>query len=150
PVEVEYASELRYRNPPMTPETLLMAVTQSGETIDTLAAMREVKRKGHPVLSLCNVVGSTIARESDGGVYLHAGPEIGVASTKAYTSQCVVFALLSLFFGRLRHLSFEAGLRIIDELESLPEQVEQALETDSVVRRIAGKYSGCNNFLYLG
>jgi glutamine---fructose-6-phosphate transaminase (isomerizing) len=150
PVEVEYASELRYRNPPMTPETLLMAVTQSGETIDTLAAMREVKRKGHPVLALCNVVGSTIAREADGGIYLHAGPEIGVASTKAYTSQCVVFALLSLFFGRLRHLSFEAGLRIIDELEALPDQVEEALETDSDVRRIAAKYSGATTFLYLG
>src|SRR5690606_35118263 len=150
PVEVEYASELRYRNPPLTPETLLMAVTQSGETIDTLAAMREVKRKGHPVLAICNVVGSTIAREADGGIYLHAGPEVGVASTKAYTSQCVVFALLSLFFGRLRHLSFEAGLRIIDELEALPEQVEQALESDSDVRRIAAKYSAATTFLYLG
>ncbi len=150
PVEVEYASELRYRNPPLTAETLLFAITQSGETIDTLAAMREVKRKGHGVLSICNVVGSTIARESDGGVYLHAGPEIGVASTKAFTSQCVVLALLALYFGRLRHLSYEAGLRVIDELEVLPEQVEQALTTNSDVRRIAGKYSGCDNFLYLG
>ena len=95
PVEVEYASELRYRNPPLTPETLLFAITQSGETIDTLAAMREIKRKGHPVLSICNVVGSTIAREADGGIYLHAGPEIGVASTKAFTSQCVVLAMLA-------------------------------------------------------
>ena len=95
PVEVEYASELRYRNPPLSPQTLLFAITQSGETIDTLAAMREMKRKGHPVLSICNVVGSTIAREAEGGVYLHAGPEIGVASTKAFTSQCVVMALLS-------------------------------------------------------
>ncbi len=101
PVEVEYASELRYRNPPLTPNTLLFAITQSGETIDTLAALREMKRKGHPTLAICNVVGSTIAREADGGVYLHAGPEIGVASTKAYTSQCVVMALLSLYFGRL-------------------------------------------------
>lgn len=150
PVEVEYASELRYRNPPMTRDTLLFAITQSGETIDTLAAMREIKRKGHPTLSLCNVVGSTIARESDGGVYLHAGPEIGVASTKAFTSQCVVLALLSLHFGRLRHLSFEAGLRIIEELKSLPAQVEQALETNNDARRIAGKYAGCDNFLYLG
>ena len=150
PVEVEYASELRYRNPPLTPETLLMAVTQSGETIDTLAAMREVKRKGHPVLAICNVVGSTIAREADGGIYLYAGPEVGVASTKAYTSQCVVFALFSLFFGRLRHLSFEAGLRIIDELEALPDLVEQALQTDDDVRRIAARYAGATNFLYLG
>ena len=92
PVEVEYASELRYRNPPLTSNTLLFAITQSGETIDTLAALREVKRKGHPTLAICNVVGSTIAREADGGIYLHAGPEIGVASTKAYTSQCVVMA----------------------------------------------------------
>ncbi len=150
PVEVEYASELRYRNPPLTPDTLLFAITQSGETIDTLAAMREVKRKGHQALSICNVVGSTIAREADGGIYLHAGPEIGVASTKAFTSQCVVLALLALYFGRLRHLSFEAGLRVIDELEALPDQVEQALATNNDVRRIAGKYSGCDNFLYLG
>lgn len=150
PVEVEYASELRYRNPPLTAQTLLFAITQSGETIDTLAALREVKRKGHPTLAICNVVGSTIAREADGGVYLHAGPEIGVASTKAYTSQCVVLAILSLYFGRLRHLSYEAGLRIIEELESLPEQVEAALETNHLIRQIAARYSHCNNFLYLG
>jgi len=150
PVEVEYASELRYRNPPLTTNTLLFAITQSGETIDTLAALREVKRKGHPTLAICNVVGSTIAREADGGVYLHAGPEIGVASTKAYTSQCVVMALLALYFGRLRHLSFEAGARIIDELEALPPLVAQALETNNDARRIAAKYAAANNFLYLG
>jgi glucosamine--fructose-6-phosphate aminotransferase (isomerizing) len=150
PVEVEYASELRYRNPPMSTNTLLFAITQSGETIDTLAALREVKRKGHPTLAICNVVGSTIAREADGGVYLHAGPEIGVASTKAYTSQCVVLALLALYFGRLQHLSFEAGLRIIEELKLLPEQVERALQTNNEARRIAAKYAQCNNFLYLG
>jgi glucosamine--fructose-6-phosphate aminotransferase (isomerizing) len=150
PVEVEYASELRYRNPPLAPQTLLFAITQSGETIDTLAAMREMKRKGHPVLSICNVVGSSIAREADGGVYLHAGPEIGVASTKAYTSQCVVMALLALYFGRLHHLSYEAGQRIIDDLEQLPVQVEQALTTNAECRRIAAKYVGCDNFLYLG
>jgi glutamine---fructose-6-phosphate transaminase (isomerizing) len=150
PVEVEYASELRYRNPPMTPGTVLFAITQSGETIDTLAALREMKRMGYPTLAICNVVGSTIAREADGGVYLHAGPEIGVASTKAYTSQCVVMALLALYFGRMRHLSFEAGLRIIDELKSLPKQVEDALETNNETRRIAAKYASCNNFLYLG
>ena len=108
PVEVEYASELRYRNPPMSQNTLLFAITQSGETIDTLAALREMKRKGHPTLAICNVVGSTIAREADGGIYLHAGPEIGVASTKAYTSQCVVMALLALYFGRIRHLSLRS------------------------------------------
>jgi len=150
PVEVEYASELRYRNPPLSPRTLLFAITQSGETIDTLAALREMKRKGHPTMAICNVVGSSIAREADGGVYLHAGPEIGVASTKAYTSQCVVMALLALYFGRLHHLSYEAGLRIIDDLERLPEQVEKALATNAECRRIAGKYAGCDNFLYLG
>jgi glucosamine--fructose-6-phosphate aminotransferase (isomerizing) len=150
PVEVEYASELRYRNPPLSPTTLLFAITQSGETIDTLAALREMKRKGHPTMAICNVVGSTIAREADGGVYLHAGPEIGVASTKAFTSQCVVLALLALHFGRLHHLSYEAGLRIIGDLERLPEQVEQALETNAACRRIARKYAGSENFLYLG
>lgn len=150
PVEVEYASELRYRNPPLTPTTLLFALTQSGETIDTLAALREMKRKGHPTMAICNVVGSTIAREADGGVYLHAGPEIGVASTKAYTSQCVVLALLALHFGRLHHLSYEAGLGIIDDLEQLPSLVEKALETNAECRRIAAKYAGCENFLYLG
>ena len=150
PVEVEYASELRYRNPPLSSRTLLFAITQSGETIDTLAALREIKRKGHPTMAICNVVGSTIARESDGGVYLHAGPEIGVASTKAFTSQCVVMAMLGLYFGRMRHLSYEAGARIIQELENLPLQIERALETNSETRRIAAKYSGCENFLYLG
>ena len=150
PVEVEYASELRYRNPPLDRDTLLFAITQSGETADTLAALREVKRKGHPTLAICNVVGSSIAREADGGVYLHAGPEIGVASTKAFTSQCVTLALLALYFGRLRHLSFGAGLRIIEALQKLPDQVRQVLGTNDEVRRIAAKYHHCNNFLYLG
>ncbi|HEX3998743.1 MAG TPA: glutamine--fructose-6-phosphate transaminase (isomerizing) [Pirellulales bacterium] len=150
PVEVEYASELRYRNPPMDRDTLLFAITQSGETADTLAALREIKRKGHPTLAICNVVGSSIAQESDGGIYLHAGPEIGVASTKAFTSQCVVLAMLGLYFGRLRHLSFGAGLRIIDALQQLPDQVRQALRTNDEVRRIAAKYAHCSNFLYLG
>ncbi len=150
PVEVEYARELRYRNPPLDDQTLLFALTQSGETIDTLAALREMKRKGHPTMSICNVVGSTIAREADGGIYLHAGQEIGVASTKAFTAQCVVMSLLALYFGRLHHLSYESGLRIIEELERLPDQVERALETNSHARRIAEKYADCNNFLYLG
>jgi glucosamine--fructose-6-phosphate aminotransferase (isomerizing) len=150
PVEVEYASELRYSNPPLDDRTLLFAITQSGETADTLAALREMKRKGHPTLAICNVVGSSIAVEADGGVYLHAGPEVGVASTKAYTSQCVVLAMLALYFGRLRHLGFEAGLKIIDELESLPEMIGRALDTNQVVRSIAEKYAACTNFLYLG
>ena len=109
---MEYASELRYRNPPaVATHVCLFALTQSGETLDTLAALREMKRKGHPTMSICNVVGSTIAREADGGIYLHAGPEIGVASTKAYTAQCVVMSLLALYFGRLHDLSYEAGLQ---------------------------------------
>ena len=150
PVDVEYASELRYRNPPIPPGTLLFAITQSGETIDTLAALREMKRKGHPTMSICNVVGSTIAREADGGVYLYAGPEIGVASTKAFTAQCVVMSLLALYFGRLHHLSYEAGLRIIRDLEKLSDDVEIALGTHDHAKKIAEKYADCNNFLYLG
>jgi glutamine---fructose-6-phosphate transaminase (isomerizing) len=150
PVEVQYASELRYSNPPMDEHTLLFALTQSGETADTLAAMREMQRKGHPTLAICNVVGSSIAQQSDGGVYLRAGHEIGVASTKAYTSQCLVLAMLSLYFGRLRHLSFEAGVRIIDELEAVPDAVARALDANQTVLRIAEKYAQCNNFLYLG
>ena len=150
PVEVQYASELRYRNPPLEPQTLLFALTQSGETIDTLAALREMKRKGHPTMAICNVVGSTIAREADGGIYLHAGPEIGVASTKAFTAQCVALSLLALYFGRLHHLSYEAGLRIIQDLESLPDYIAKALEENDTTRRIAEKYADCNNFLYLG
>jgi len=150
PVEVEYASELRYRNPPTDYKTLVFAITQSGETADTLAALREMKRKGHPTLAICNVVGSTIAQESDGGIYLYAGPEIGVASTKAFTSQVTTLAMLALYFGRLRHLSFDAGTRIVEELDALPGLVEKALENDAIVRKIAEKYHDCNNFLYLG
>ncbi|MCH8044236.1 MAG: glutamine--fructose-6-phosphate transaminase (isomerizing) [Planctomycetes bacterium] len=150
PVEVEYASELRYRNPPMDNNTLLFAITQSGETADTAAALREMKRKGHPTLAICNVVGSTIAQQADGGIYLHAGPEIGVASTKAFTSQCVVLAMLGLFFGRARHLSYSAGRRIIDALQKLPDQVSAALQSADEVKRIAEKYAEFDNFLYLG
>ena len=150
PVEVEYASELRYSNPPVDEQTLLFALTQSGETADTLAAMREMQRKGHAALAICNVVGSSIAQQADGGIYLRAGHEIGVASTKAFTSQCIVLAMLSLYFGRLRHLSYEAGLRIIDELEAVPDAVAKALDTNQHVLRIAEKYADANNFLYLG
>ena len=150
PVEVEYASELRYRNPPVDKNTILFAITQSGETADTLGALREMKRKGHPTLAICNVVGSTIAQEADGGVYLHAGPEIGVASTKAYTSQLVVLSMLALYFGRLQHLSYGAGRRIIDALHELPDKVAEALKTNDEVRRIAGIYYQQDNFLYLG
>ena len=150
PVEVEYASELRYRNPPLDSDTLVFAISQSGETADTLGALREMKRKGHRTLAIVNAIGSSIAQEADGGVYLHAGPEIGVASTKAYTSQCVLLAMLGLYFGRMRHLSFGAGRRIIDALQQLPEQVRVALQTQDTVRRIAEKYQAAQNFLYLG
>ncbi len=150
PVEVEYASELRYRNPPVDKGTLCFAITQSGETADTLAAMREMKRKGHPSLGVCNVVGSTIAQEADGGIYLRAGTEIGVASTKAYTSQCVILALLGLYFGRMHHLSYTAGHEYIEGFQQLPDLIRRTLETNDEVRRIAGKYSHCQNFLYLG
>ena len=150
PVEVEYASELRYRNPPIDEGTLLFAITQSGETADTLAALRELKRKGHPTLAICNVVGSTIATEADGGIYLHAGPEIGVASTKAFTSQCMVLALLALYFGRLRHMSYEQGREYIAALEALPGLVTEALEADATIRAIAEKYRSASTFLYLG
>ncbi|MBI2823805.1 MAG: glutamine--fructose-6-phosphate transaminase (isomerizing) [Planctomycetia bacterium] len=150
PVEVEYASELRYRNPPIDNNTLVFAITQSGETADTLAALREMKRQGHPTLAICNVVGSSIAKEADGGIYLHAGPEIGVASTKAFTSQCAVLTMLALYFGRLRHLSYAQGMRIIEKLQELPDKVQQALESNAQVRRIAEKYHQCSTFLYLG
>jgi glucosamine--fructose-6-phosphate aminotransferase (isomerizing) len=150
PVEVEYASELRYRNPPLSDRTMVFAITQSGETADTLAAMRECKRKGHPTLAICNVVGSTIAREADGGVYLHAGSEVGVASTKAFTSQVTVLTLLALFFGRMRHMSYQAGKNIIRELRTMPDHVERTLKCHEVVQEIAEKYYHCNNFLYLG
>lgn len=150
PVEVEYASELRYRNPPVDRGTLLFAITQSGETADTLAAMREMQRKGHPALAICNVVGSTIAQESDGGIFLHAGPEIGVASTKAYTSQIAVLAMLALYFGRMHHLSYTAGCELVGGLQQLPDLMRKTLETNDEIRRIAENYCHCENFLYLG
>lgn len=150
PTEVEYASELRYRNPPLAEGTMIFAITQSGETADTLAALRECKRKGHPALAICNVVGSTIARESDGGIYLHAGPEIGVASTKAFTSQVTVLTLLALFLGRMRHMSYPAGQRIISNLKAMPEILERTLRCHAVVEEVANKYYGFDNYLYLG
>jgi len=150
PVEVEYASEFRYRNPPIDRNTIVVAITQSGETADTLAALRESKRKGHPTLAICNVVGSTIAREADGGVYLHAGPEIGVASTKAFTSQVCTLAMLALYLGRIRHLSSVQGQQLIRELRALPDAVRQALHCHDQVREIAERYAQANNCLYLG
>jgi glucosamine--fructose-6-phosphate aminotransferase (isomerizing) len=150
PVEVEYASEFRYRNPIIDEGTLVMVISQSGETIDTLAAMREARRRGAKALGIVNVVGSTIARESDGGVYIHAGPEIGVASTKAFTSQVTVLALLTLLLGRHRGLSRDYGIEIARELTALPDKIEKALQARESVRRIAELYGRHDNFIYLG
>ncbi len=150
PVEVEYASEFRYRSPIIDQGTLVFVISQSGETADTLAALREAQRKGATVFGIVNVVGSTIARESNGGVYIHAGPEIGVASTKAFTSQVTVLALLTLLLARQRNMSLEKGRQIIDALEHLPEQVDRMLANDETIREIAELYKDTNNFLYLG
>jgi glucosamine--fructose-6-phosphate aminotransferase (isomerizing) len=150
PVEVEYASEFRYRNPPIDRNTIIIALTQSGETADTLAALRESKRKGHPTLALCNVVGSSIAREADGGVYLHAGPEIGVASTKAFTNQVAVLTMLAVYFGRTRHLSSLQGGQMLQELQAVSGWIRKTLECDDRVREVAEKYYHAHNFLYLG
>jgi len=150
PVEVEYASEFRYRSPIINEGTIVFVISQSGETTDTQAALREAKRKGATVLGICNVVGSTIARESDGGVYIHAGPEIGVASTKAFTSQMMILSLVSLLLARMRTMSLERGREIIDAIYKIPEQVEQILKNDSYIKNIAEKYYQKNNFLYLG
>jgi glutamine---fructose-6-phosphate transaminase (isomerizing) len=150
PVEVEYASEFRYRNPIIKPGTLVLVISQSGETADTLAALREAKTKGATVLGICNAVGSTIARESDGGVYLHAGPEIGVASTKAFTSQVTVLAMIALLLGRERRVSAEQGIDIARALSNIPDYVEETLKLSPKIREVAKKYIGANNFLYLG
>jgi glucosamine--fructose-6-phosphate aminotransferase (isomerizing) len=150
PAEVEYASEFRYRNAPIEKNTLVLAITQSGETADTLAGIREAKRRGHKVLAICNVVGSTIAREADGGIYLHAGPEIGVASTKAFTSQVTVLTLLALLMGRIRMLSATRGLQIVKELEAIPAQIEKILAANEAIRKIALKYADKRDFYFLG
>jgi glucosamine--fructose-6-phosphate aminotransferase (isomerizing) len=130
--------------------TMVLVISQSGETLDTLAAMREARRKGARSLGVVNVVGSTIARESDGGVYIHAGPEIGVASTKAFTSQVTVLALLTLALGRQREMSVETGTELARGLDAIPGKIERILQRDADVRRIAELYSHHNNFLYLG
>jgi len=150
PVEIEFASEFRYRNLPMTKDTLVFCISQSGETADTLAAMRESQRKGHRTLGICNNVASTIARENDGGVYMHAGPEIGVAATKSFTSQVTILTLLGLMFGRIRHLSHSEGLHIIDELEALPEKVTRILELSEHIKGIAEKYASAKAMMFLG
>ena len=150
PVEVEYASEFRYRNPIIKPGTLVLAISQSGETADTLAALKEAQQKGATALAICNGVGSTIARTSDGGVYLHAGPEIGVASTKAFTSQVTVLAMIALLLGRQRRLSIENGTDIVKSMQDLPALVERTLQLSESIAEIAKQYSTAGNFLYLG
>jgi glutamine---fructose-6-phosphate transaminase (isomerizing) len=150
PTEVEFASEFRHRNTPMTSETLVFAISQSGETADTLGALRESRRKGFRTLGICNNVASTIARESDGGVYMHAGPEIGVAATKSFTSQLVILTLIGLLFGRMRNLSTPEGSRIIEALEALPEQIESALKLSDEIKTIARRYADVNGMLYFG
>jgi glucosamine--fructose-6-phosphate aminotransferase (isomerizing) len=148
--EVEYASEFRYRNPIVSDRTLCIVISQSGETADTLAAMREAKRRGAKTLGLVNQVGSTIAREDDGGIYLHAGPEIGVASTKAFTSQVVALALLTLKLGRIRNMSVVKGREIAQALEALPKQIQSILDRAPEIEKIAEAFTDATNFLYLG
>jgi glucosamine--fructose-6-phosphate aminotransferase (isomerizing) len=150
PVEVEYASEFRYRNPVVSDKTLCIVISQSGETADTLAAMREAKSRGARTYGIVNVVGSTIARESDGGIYVHAGPEIGVASTKAFTSQVIALLLFTLKLARLRNLSMVDGKEIIQQLQELPSKIQNILDRAEEIEKIAEDFKNAQNFLYLG
>lgn len=150
PVEVEYASEFRYRNPIVTEDDIVWAISQSGETADTLAAVREAKLRGSKVFGIVNVVGSSIARETDGGVYIHAGPEIGVASTKAFTSQLTVLSLITVLMARLRGMSITEGYKLLSELKSLPDKVNTLLHQTEYIQDIAERFSFARNFLYLG
>ena len=150
PVEVEYASEFRYRSPIIEPGTLCLVISQSGETIDTLEAMREARRRGAKILGITNVVGSTIARESECGVYIHAGPEIGVASTKAFTSQVTILGLITILLGRRGHLSADRGTQMLKELDRIPDLVQRVLDQSEDIRKIAEVYAGHHNCLYLG
>jgi len=150
PVEVEYASEFRYRNAPLDDRTLVFVLSQSGETADTLGALREARRLGLRTLGIVNTVGSTIARESDGGVYLHAGPEVGVASTKAFSAQVAVLTLLALHLGRLRGLSFAEGTAVLEALESVPGLIGEALKSEPEIERVAERVAQARSVLYLG
>ena len=150
PVEVEYASEFRYRNPIIEPGTIVFAISQSGETADTLAAMREAKHKGAVCLAICNVIGSTIAREADAGLYLYAGPEIGVASTKAFTSQITVLALITLYIARRKKMSILDGQKWVKEMKSLQRKIQTILKSDEYIKKIAEFFKDRPNFLYLG
>ena len=150
PTQVSYAAEFRYANPVVEPGTMVIAISQSGETHDTLAGVREAMLRGASAVGICNVVGSTIARECGQGVYIHAGPEIGVASTKAFTGQITVLALLAIHMGRLRGMSLAEGIQVLDALEKLPDQARAALACDEQIRKIAAEYADCPNFLYIG
>ena len=150
PVDVEYASEFRYRNPVIKPNEVVFAISQSGETADTLAALREGKHKGATVLGIVNSVGSTIARETHGGIYIHAGPEIGVACTKAFTSQVTAIALITLMIARRKHMSVVQGKQMIDDLLLIPEKVEKILSQNDKIRELAKEFKSERNFLYLG
>jgi len=150
PVEVEYASEFRYRKPLINSRTAVLAISQSGETADTLAAIREAKKKGALTLGIVNAVGSTIARDTDAGVYNHAGPEIAVASTKAFTSQLTVLVLITVMLGRQREMSEVMGERILSELKKIPEKVEKILKNKKQIQKLAKKYKDCRHFMYLG
>jgi len=148
--EVDYASEFRYRNPIIDEGTILLAISQSGETADTLAAIREAKLKGALCLGIVNVVGSSVARLTDAGVYLHCGPEIGVASTKAFSSQLVVLTMMAVFLGRRRHLAPYHAREIIKGLQAIPDQVRHVLKLDVQIQQVAAEYKNCPNWLYLG
>ena len=150
PVDVEYASEFRYRNSVLEDGTLVLAISQSGETADTLAGLREARQRGCTTMGVVNAVGSSIARETSFGLYLHAGPEIGVASTKAFTSQMVALALFTLYMGRRRHLSVVQGREIVAALRALPDQVAEVLKLNDSLRELAASYKDARNFLYLG
>lgn len=150
PVEVEYASEFRYRNAPMDKNTLVVVISQSGETIDTLEAQREAQRKGYHVIGIINNVGSTIARENDGGIYQHSGPEIGVASTKAFTSQVLILSMLSVYFGRTRDLAYAEGCKMVEAIRELPKLIEQTLTLSDSIRAIAKDFAHYQDFLFLG
>jgi len=150
PTEVDVASEFRYRDPIITDKTLVFAVSQSGETADVLAAIREAKRKGAYVRGIVNVVGSTIARETDGGTYIHAGPELAVASTKAFTNMVAIMILYAIQFGRLKHITLATGQRLIKALLEIPEKMNQVLKLSEQIKALAQKYSGYKDFLFLG
>jgi glucosamine--fructose-6-phosphate aminotransferase (isomerizing) len=150
PTETEYASELRYRNPIIDDGTVLVVVSQSGETADTIAALREAKQRGAITLGVVNVVGSTLARETDAGVYLHVGPEIGVASTKAFTGQVTVLALMACYLGRRKHMSPTAATQFITALSAIPEQMRKILDRADDAKAVAQRYQECENWLYLG